>query len=251
MGKFCDFITDPAWWSVVATIIAAIVAAVITYVLGRRQNELQQQQLKIQERQNDLQEQQVKLQEQQNEIQQYQTKLQEQQVRAQEYEERKRLYVLLSNANSEIDNFIEELDRLLWAPWHNSDKNALSRKKTHIDKLLSDLRESYVDYELKLSKETFNKNGYLKILSLMSRVLQHTIDSLEKGEAQLSQGTQTIYNVNGDMEEGEIRHICSHFKGGVMLDALYQTLKQFVELKKSVRCDDSLLESIGAKCKID
>ena len=55
MEKFCDFITNPDWWSVVATIIAAIVAAVITYVLGRRQNELQQQQLKIQERQNDLQ----------------------------------------------------------------------------------------------------------------------------------------------------------------------------------------------------
>lgn len=180
-----------------------------------------------------------------------QYKLQKRQTEAQEYNVYRKLYILLSNANSEIDNFIEELDRLLWAPWHNSDKNALSRKKTHIDKLLSDLRESYVDYELKLSKETFNKNGYLKILSLMSRVLQHTIDSLEKGEAQLSQGTQTIYNVNGDMEEGDIRHICSHFKGGVMLDALYQTLKQFVELKKSVRCDDSLLESIGAKCKID
>lgn len=180
-----------------------------------------------------------------------QYKLQKRQTEAQEYNVYRKLYILLSNANSEIDNFIEELDRLLWAPWHNSDKNALSRKKTHIDKLLSDLRESYVDYELKLSKETFNKNGYLKILSLMSRVLQHTIDSLEKGEAQLSQGYQTIYNVNGDMEEGDIRHICSHFKGGVMLDALYQTLKQFVELKKSVRCDDSLLESIRAKCKID
>ena len=180
-----------------------------------------------------------------------QYKLQKRQTEAQEYNVYRKLYILLSNANREIDNFIEELDRLLWAPWHNSDKNALSRKKTHIDKLLSDLRESYVDYELKLSKETFNKNGYLKILSLMSRVLQHTIDSLEKGEAQLSQGYQTIYNVNGDMEEGDIRHICSHFKGGVMLDALYQTLKQFVELKKSVRCDDSLLESIRAKCKID
>ena len=251
MEKFCDIITDPDWWSVVATIIAAIVAAVITYVLGRRQNELQQQQLKIQERQNDLQEQQVKLQEQQNEIQKYQTKLQEQQVRAQEYEVYKRLYMLVSNANGEIDNFIEELDRLLWEPYYNSDKNALSRKKTHIDKLFNDLRDSYVDYELKLSKETFNKDGYLNILNLMSRVLQHTIDSLEKGEAHLSQGHQTIYNVNGDMVEGEIRHICSHFKEGMKLAALYQTLKRFIELRQKVRCDDSLLESIRAKCKIE
>lgn len=213
----------PEWWSVGATIFAAIVAAVITYVLGKRQNELQEQQLK----------------------------LQEQQIRAQEYEVRKRLYLLLTNANREIDNFIEELDWLLWQPWHNSNEDALNRKKTHIDKLFNDLRDSYVDYELKLSKETFNKDGYLNILNLMSRVLQHTIDSLENGEAHLSYGHQTINSVNGDMEEGKIRHICSHFKEGIKLVGLYQTLEKFRELKKAVRCDDSLLESIRAKCKID
>lgn len=251
MEKFCDFITNPDWWSVVATIIAAIVAAVITYVLGRRQNELQQQQLKIQERQNDLQEQQVKLQEQQNEIQKYQTKLQEQQVRAQEYEVYKRLYMLVSNANREIDNFIKDLDLLLYKPWHDSNEGALNHKKKHIDKLFNDLRDSYVDYELKLSKETFNKDGYLEILNLMSRVLLHTINSLENGEARLSQGVQHINNVDGDMEKGHILHIGAHFKGGYMWGALMQTLEQFTELKKKVRCDDSLLESIRAKCKID
>ena len=216
MEKFCNFITNPEWWSVIATVIAAIAAAWITYKLGKRQNELQ-----------------------------------EQQIRAQEYEVRKRLYLLLTNANREIDSFIKDLDRLLWEPWHNSNEGGLNRKKAHIDKLYNDLQESYVDYELKLSKETFNKDGYLNILNLMSRVLQHTIDSLEKGEAHLSQGHQTIYNVNGDMVEGEIRHICSHFKEGMKLAALYQTLKRFIELRQKVRCDDSLLESIRAKCKID
>ena len=237
LKELVEAVSTPDWWSVIATIIAAITAAVITYVLGRRQNELQQQQLKLQE--------------QQNEIQKHQTKLQEQQVRAQEYEVRKRLYLLLTNANREIDNFIEELDWLLWQPWHNSNEGGLNRKKAHIDKLFNDLSDSYVDYELKLSKDTFNKDGYLNILNLMSRVLQHTIDSLEKGEAHLSQGHQTIYNVNGDMVEGEIRHICSHFKEGIKLVGLYQTLKQFTELRQKVRCDNSLLEDIKAKCKID
>ena len=237
LKELVEAVSTPDWWSVIATIIAAITAAVITYVLGRRQNELQQQQLKLQE--------------QQNEIQKRQTKLQEQQVRAQEYEVRKRLYLLLTNANREIDNFIEELDWLLWQPWHNSNEGGLNRKKAHIDKLFNDLSDSYVDYELKLSKDTFNKDGYLNILNLMSRVLQHTIDSLEKGEAHLSQGHQTIYNVNGDMVEGEIRHSCSHFKEGIKLVGLYQTLKQFTELRQKVRCDNSLLEDIKAKCKID
>lgn len=243
MAKIVEAINSPDWWSVIATIFAAVAAAVITYVLGRRQNRLQEQQLKLQEQQNRLQEQQL-------EIQKHQNELQEQQIRAQEYEVYKRLYILLSNANREIDDFIKELDMLLWEPYHNSYKETLSRKKAHIDKLFNDLRENYVDYELKLAKETFNKNGYLNILNLMSRVLQHTIDSLKKDEAHLSQGCQQIFNVNGDMEEGYIRHICSHFKGGMMLDALYQTLEQFVGLKNEIRCDNSLLESIKTKCKI-
>ena len=223
MRILCIDLTNPEWWSVIATFFAAIVAARITSKFSKRQNELQEQQNKLQERQ----------------------------IRAQEYEVYKRLYMLLGNANREIDNFIEELDWLLWQPWHNSNEDALNRKKTHIDNLFKDLRDSYVDYELKLSKETFNKDGYLNILNLMSRVLQHTIDSLEKGEAHLSQGHQTINSVNGDMEEGKIRHICSHFKEGMKLVGLYQTLEKFRELKKTVRCDESLLESIRAKCKID
>ena len=225
--------TNPDWWSIGIT----VVNAAIMIWLGWKQNELQQQQLKLQE--------------QQNEIQKYQTKLQEQQVRAQEYEILKRLYILVSNANRLIDNFIEDLDMSLWEPCYNSNKDALSYKRTRIDNLLKDLRDSYIDYELKLSKETFNKDGYLRILDLMSRLLQHTIKSLEKGEVHLTQGCQTINSVNGDMEEGHIRHICSHFQEGYMLSALYHNLKQFAKLKKEVRCDNSLLESIKAKCKID
>ena len=138
MKILCIDLTDPAWWGVIATIIAAVVAAIITYVLGRRQNRLQEQQLKIQERQNDLQEQQLKLQEEQN-------KLQKRQIEAQEYEILKRLYILVSNANRLIDNFIEDLDMSLWEPCYNSNKDALSYKKTHIDNLLKDLRDSYID----------------------------------------------------------------------------------------------------------
>ena len=250
-SQLVEAVNSPDWWSIAATFFAAVVAAGITWHLGKRQNKLQQQQVEIQKRQNDLQEQQVKLQEQQNEIQRHQTKLQEQQVRAQEYEILKRLYILVSKANRLIDNFIEDLDMSLWEPCYNSNKDALSNKITHIDNLLKDLRDSYIDYELKLSKETFNKDGYLRILDLMSRLLLHTIKSLEKGEAHLTQGCQTVNSVNGDMEEGHIRHICSHFQEGYMLSALYHNLKQFAKLKKEVRCNDSLLERIRAKFKID
>lgn len=94
MEKFCNIITNPEWWSVIATFIGAIAATWITYRLGKRQNELQ-----------------------------------EQQIRAQEYEVRKRLYLLLTNANREIDSFIKDLDRLLWEPWHNSNEGGLNHCK--------------------------------------------------------------------------------------------------------------------------
>ena len=211
-----DKLNSPDWWTIGITSAITVVNAAIMVWLGWKQYKLQQQQF-----------------------------------RTQEYEILKRLYILVSNANRLIDNFIEDLDMSLWEPCYNSNKDALSQKKTHIDNLFKDLRESYTDYELKLSKDSFNKDGYLTIFDLMSRLLQHTIESLEKGEAHLSQGHQTVHSVSGDMEEGHIRHICLHFKGRRMQNLLYMNLRRFVELKKSVRCDDSLLERIRAKCKID
>ncbi len=215
-SQLVEAVNSPDWWTIGITSAITVVNAAIMVWLGWKQYKLQQQQF-----------------------------------RTQEYEILKRLYLLLGNANHMIDNFIADLYKLLWEPWHNSHKDALSQKKTHIDNLFKDLRESYTDYELKLSKDSFNKDGYLTIFDLMSRLLQHTIESLENGEAHLSQGHQTVHSVNGDMEEGVIRHICLHFKGGQMQNLLYMNLRRFVELKKSVRCDDSLLERIRAKCKID
>jgi hypothetical protein len=47
--KLIDAIHQPDWWGFGATIFVGIVAAAITYVLGKRQNDLQEQQTKQQE----------------------------------------------------------------------------------------------------------------------------------------------------------------------------------------------------------
>jgi uncharacterized membrane-anchored protein YhcB (DUF1043 family) len=99
MNSFCEFITNPDWWSVIATFVAAIAAAIITGVLGWRQNKLQAQQLKIQEHQNELQEQQVKLQEQQNQLQKHQLALQKQQNAIQCYEIYKNTQQIFASIN--------------------------------------------------------------------------------------------------------------------------------------------------------
>ena len=124
MEKFCDFITNPDWWGVILSAISTIAVIAIAYV-----------QIRLQKRQTEL----------------------------QEYDVYRKLYILLSNANTEIDFFLDKLNNALWEPRYNADKEYLQRWLNSINKLINDLRESYVDYELKLSKDTFDKRGYLDI----------------------------------------------------------------------------------------
>ena len=180
-----------------------------------------------------------------------QYKLQKRQTEAQEYDIYRKLYILLSNANSQIDGFLNDLDKALWEPYYNMDKEFLKRKQTFIDKLMKDLRDSYIDYELKLSKEAFNKDGYLQILSLMSRIIQQTTISLEKDEVEISRGVQTITSERGKEDEAFALHITLHFKENYLRNIVIQNLESFIELKRKVRCDDVVLERIRIKCKID
>ena len=105
LNKFIDFITNPAWWSVIATFVAAYVAARITSKFSKRQTELQEQQLKIQQRQNELQEQQIKLQEQQN--------------KQQEYEVYRALYVIIKKINQQADGLPTRIYEYFTIPTYN------------------------------------------------------------------------------------------------------------------------------------
>ena len=86
-----------------------------------------------------------------------QYKLQKRQTEAQEYDIYRKLYILLSNANGQIDGFLNDLDKALWEPYYNMDKEFLKHKQTFINKLMKDLRDGYIDYELKFSKEAFEE----------------------------------------------------------------------------------------------
>ena len=180
-----------------------------------------------------------------------QYKLQKRQTEAQEYDIYRKLYILLSNANSQIDGFLNDLDKALWEPYYNMDKEFLKRKQTFINKLMEDLRVSYIDYELKFSKEAFNKDGYLQILSLMSRIIQQTTISLGKDEVEIFRGVQTITSERGKEDEAFALHITLHFKENYLRNVLIQNLESFIELKRKVRCDDVVLDRIRTKCKID
>ena len=181
MEKFCDFITDPDWWSVVATIIAAIVAAVITYVLGRRQNELQQQQLKLQE--------------QQNKIQEYQTKLQEQQIQQQEYDLYRRIYVYIW----ELDFFNKTMLHKIVAILIRNEDNKLRLKQIdgilqEYEKLSDGFAESTIDIELKQCGEGLDVKYYSDALKASREVIQMVRCFVE--ESLLKFTPSLIYNTS-------------------------------------------------------
>lgn len=166
LQELVEAVNRPDWWSVIATIIAAIVAAVITYVLGRRQNRLQEQQLKLQEQQNGLQEQQLKIQEHQNE-------LQEQQIRQQEYELYRRMYSQVF----ELDFFNKTILNRIVAILTSNEDNKLRLK------LLDDVWQEYetlsdkygectIDMELKQCGTGLDAKLYYDALQASKKVVQ-------------------------------------------------------------------------------
>lgn len=165
LQELVEAVNRPDWWSVIATIIAAIVAAVITYVLGRRQNRLQEQQLKLQEQQNGLQEQQLKIQEHQNE-------LQEQQIRQQEYELYRRMYSQVF----ELDFFNKTmLQRIVAILVSNEDKNLRLKLIDDIwkeyEKRSEDFGECTLDMDLKQCGEGIDAKYYFDALQASRNVI--------------------------------------------------------------------------------
>ena len=166
LQELVEAVNRPDWWSVIATIFAAIVAAVITYVLGKRQNRIQEQQLKLQEQQNGLQEQQLKIQEHQNE-------LQKQQIRQQEYELYRRMYSQVF----ELDFFNKTILNRIVAILTSNEDNKLRLK------LLDDTWQEYetlsekygectIDMELKQCGTGLDAKLYYDALQASRKVIQ-------------------------------------------------------------------------------
>ena len=165
MRILCINLTDPAWWSVIATIFAAFVAACITYALGRRQNELQEQQLKIQERQNELQEKQIELQEQQNYIQ--------------GFEMHKMMYRFVMETNAYAHIFIPQICHYLQDYNPYEDRMPLIKLKAEVDELAKDFEDKFADINIQLS--FLEALDYEDLICDMKRVVEKLEDIIDEG----------------------------------------------------------------------
>lgn len=216
LQELVEAINRPDWWTIGITSAITIINATIMVWLGWRQY-----------------------------------KLQKQQTYAQEYGIYKKLYLLLKNANDEIDDFLISINAALWAPQHKSNRDLLPHKLAYIESLRKNLLENYTDYELKFSSKTFNGDTYLRILTLMSRIVRQTIESLDKDEVVLKEGMERISYEQGKEDEAYVYAIVEHFKNDYTRMVILQDCNTFRLLKNVVRCDNLLLKDIGNRFKID
>lgn len=221
MEKFCDFITNPAWWSVIATILAAIVAAVITYVLGRRQNELQQQQV---------------------ELQRQQTKLQEQQTKAQEYEVYKHLYSVVKEINRESDELLNRFYQYFASSAYKDifrmegNQGVIGWLYTRINELDNRLDSYAIDFELKLAGDTTDLYHYQTLVDDM-RLMTQAMERFEKLQIIVfreEEGINALTLTYGGEQDALINGICDRVAVEKYKDAIRKELENYLLVRKQV-----------------
>lgn len=233
MDGFCKFITSPDWWSVIATFLAAIVAAWITCKFGKRQNELQEQQIKLQKQQ---------------------TKLQEQQILQQEYEIYSKLYKLVKRADVEIDYFLNEIvESLGVVRGKRADNGFLNLKLDYIEQLCKDLEQNAVDFEIKFTKEFFDLTGYRKILGFMAYNLKSLVKMVEDKKMHYDiPGSITVDGVDGCLEKGQAYYIAQHIKDKEYEVIIGSNLLSFIERRNKLRENSNdILAKIRERCNVE
>ena len=222
--QLIEAINSPDWWVIGIT----IVNAGIMVWLGWEQYRLQQQQTKLQKQQ---------------------TIAQQRQTEALEYEIYRRLYVLLSNANAEIEGFVRNILDSYWEANYNIDKDYLCRKKSEIDKLKEDLKEGEIDCKLKFSKDILDIEGYINILGVMSNIIFKTIRSINCDEVSFYQMLQ-IECEQGKDDEAFVNEIIARIKNKNTALILRRNFKEFIEQKGALNINDKLLNEILNRCRI-
>ena len=222
MKELVEAIERPDWWAIGITVVNAVIMA----WLACRQVKLQRQQ----------------------------TKLQEQQIRQQEYEIYSRLYKLVKKVDAEIDGYLDEIIASLGVvPWKRAKDGFLQRKFDYLLELRNELEQNALDFEIKFSKEFFDLGGYRGILATMIHNLQLLVKMVEGEQLLYDYGcSQTIHNVEGSIEKGQVYYIAQHIKDKQYEDAVGSNLLHFIEDRAKLRANgNDILGKIRERCKVE
>lgn len=142
MKYLCEFIANPEWWNVIATFVAAFVAAVITWIFGKRQEKLQQQQLELQKRQTEV----------------------------VEYELYKRLALIIKEIHFEAKFVMFDVNHYLVNRINMHPNNIWRQRVNKYIDLNQRLDDCTMDIELKFSKGLIDIDAYKWVVMSMSQL---------------------------------------------------------------------------------
>lgn len=142
MKYLCEFIANPEWWNVIATFVAAFVAAVITWIFGKRQEKLQQQQLELQKRQTEV----------------------------VEYELYKRLALIIKEIHFEAKFVMFDVNHYLVNRINMHPNNIWRQRVNKCIDLNQRLDDCTMDIELKFSKGLIDIDAYKWVVMSMSQL---------------------------------------------------------------------------------
>lgn len=135
-----------------ATVIVAVFTAIITYILGRRQNKLQEQQVKLQEQQ---------------------TRSQEMQTRLLEYEAYKQLFSIIKDINQQSELILNRIyEHFSNSAYREMKINLIKVLYKNINDLDKRLSECSIDFELKLSRDIDDLSLYEQLIADMRMLVQ-------------------------------------------------------------------------------
>lgn len=226
LNNLIDALSNPEWWNVIATFSAAIVAAVITYIFGKRQEALQQQQLK----------------------------LQEQQTKQQEYQLYKSLYKVVSDANIEISNFLFMLYvHISNAPKKDEVEILLQRAVEQLQKVDETILQCAIDFNLKFPKEKTLVHDYRYTIVMMYNICTHFIELYKSGnlldtELDCERHYTPIQTFLKD--DNLVSVILAHIKDGQARHKEDMFLSGFV-YHKNILFDKNYLTKISERCKAE
>ena len=215
LNKLIEAVDSPDWWVIGITIVNAF----IMVWLALRQNELHKQQ-----------------------------------IRQQEYAIYSQLYKLVKRVDAEIDGYLNEISTSFGViSWKMAKDGFLKRKLAYIVQLRNELEQNAIDFEIKFSKDFFNLDGYRGILGIMIHNLQLLVKMVDEDKMLYdSSSHQTIFDVDGSLEKGEVYYIAQHIKDKTYEVAIGSNLLDFVEKKKKLReGGNDILEKIRERCKVE
>ena len=226
LNNIADAVSSPAWWNVIVTFSAAIVAAVITYIFGKRQEALQQQQLK----------------------------LQEQQTKQQDYQLYKLLYQVISDVNLEISNFIFTLYVCIFNPLKQDDvETLLQHIKERLKKVDETILQYAIDFNLKFPKEKTLVHDYRYTIVMMYNICTNFSELYKSGnilDTELVSERDYTLIQTFLKDDNLVSVILAHIKDEDARQREYMLLNDFVNYK-NILFDKNYLTKISERCKTE